>query len=469
MNNYSLMIKLFYFAAFFVKGIIAQAQPVSLSMTDAIHAGLVNYQSIQAKRNLLDASTALVQNARNQYLPDVTASIQQAYGTVNGQFGVFSSLAGFSTLATSGPTSPSQNWSAAFGSIYLLNTNWEFVSFGRLQSRIDAAYKQLLLDSADLTQEKFVQGVKIAGAYLNLLISQRFIKDAQSNLDRTVFVQQTVRARTLSGLNAGVDSSIANAEVSSAKLALIQAVNVEQQQRMQLFQLINISPGELSLDSSFFEHSPGTFSTSFQVANNPQVQYFKSRIDLSTSTEKLLQKSINPGLNVFGTFQGKGTGFDYNYSSQYPDNYSKNYFEGVNPNRYNYLLGIGIGWNIISMAKIRQQVKAQEFVTEAFRNQYDLISTQLRDQLILSDQQIDNALKSLQEVPVEFKAASDAYLQKTVLYKNGLSNIVDVQQALYNLNKAEIDLSVAYINIWQALLLKSAASGDFDLFVKQVK
>jgi len=60
-------------------------------------------------------------------------------------------------------------------------------------------------------------------------------------------------------------------------------------------------------------------------------------------------------------------------------------------------------------------------------------------------------------------------LQKTVLYKNGLTNIVDVQQALYNLNRAETDMSVAYINVWQALLLKAAASGDFDLFIKQVK
>ena len=63
----------------------------------------------------------------------------------------------------------------------------------------------------------------------------------------------------------------------------------------------------------------------------------------------------------------------------------------------------------------------------------------------------------------------DAYVQKSVLYKNGLANIVDVQQALYNLNRAETDRSVAYINVWQALLLKAAASGDFDLFLKQVK
>ncbi|HXB45560.1 MAG TPA: TolC family protein [Puia sp.] len=447
----------------------ASAQQSQLNLSDAIRTGLNNYQNIQAKRNYVSASAALVQNAKNQYLPDVTASIQHAYGTVNGQFGALSSFGGGAGVSSSGPIYSSQSWNAAFGSIYFVNTNWEFISFGRLQSKIDLASKQLFLDSANLTQEKFVQSVKIAGAYLNLLIAQRFEQNAQSNVDRASFVQQTVIARTRSGLNPGVDSSIANSDLSSAKLSLIQAINTEQQERSQLCQLINITPDILVLDTSYFSNSPGNYNTSFPVANNPQVQFFKSRIDQSSSTEKFLQKSINPGLNLFGTFQGKGSGFDYNYTPGLDGNYSKNYFDGISPSRYNYVFGFGIAWNVISPAKIRQQVKAQQFVTAAYRNEYDLIATQLKDQLLLSDQQIENSIKSIREVPLEFKAASDAYLQKTVLYKNGLSNIVDVQQALYNLSRAETDVSVAYINVWQALLLKAAASGDFDLFIKQVK
>ncbi len=445
-----------------------RAQQNQFNLSDAVKTGLHNYQGIQAKRNYVNASAALVQNAKNQYLPDVTASIQQAYGTVNGQYGVIGSFGGGAGVSSSGPLYSNQSWNAAFGSVYLVNTNWEFVSFGRLQSKIDVANKQLLLDSANLTQEKFVQSVKIAGAYLNLLIAQRFVENAQSNVDRASYVKQTVIARTKSGLNPGVDSSIANADLSSARLTLIQAVNTEQQQRNQLCQLINIIPDILHLDTSYFSATPSTYNTSFPVENNPQVQFFKSRIDESSSAEKYLQKSINPGLNVFGTFQGKGSGFDYNYTPAI-DAYSKNLFDGVNPTRYNYVLGLGIAWNIISPAKIKQQVRAQQYVTAAYQNEYDLVSTQLKDQLLLSNQQIDNSIKSIKEVPVEYKAASDAYLQKTVLYKNGLTNIVDVQQALYNLSRAETDMSVAYINVWQALLLKAAASGDFDLFVKQVK
>ena len=236
---------------------------------------------------------------------------------------------------------------------------------------------------------------------------------------------------------------IANSDLSAAKLSLIQSINNEQQLRNQLCQLINIAPAVLILDTNYFANQPLDYNTNFAVANNPQVQFYKSRIDYSSTTEKYLQRSINPGLNLFGTFQGKGSGFDYNYTPLLDANYSKSYFDGINPSRYNYLVGVGIGWNILSPAKIKQQVKAQQFVTAAYQNEYDLISTQLHDQLLLSDQQIENSINSIKEVPVEYKAASDAYLQKTVLYKNGLTNIVDVQQALYNLNRAETDMSVS--------------------------
>jgi hypothetical protein len=71
------------------------------------------------------------------------------------------------------------------------------------------------------------------------------------------------------------------------------------------------------------------------------------------------------------------------------------------------------------------------------------------------------------EAPVQVKAASDAYTQKTVMYKNGLSTIVDLTQALFVLNRAETDRDIAFSNVWQALLLKAAALGDFGLFINE--
>lgn len=440
----------------------------TLLLSDAVKTGLNNYQSIKARSNYIKVSAEQVSNVKNQYLPDITVALQEAYGTVNGQFGPAAAFGG-AGLASAGPSFSKQSWNAAFGSVYLLNANWEFITFGRLHARIEAAQSQVQLDSANLLQEQFVHSVRVAGTYLNLLIAQRFIQNAQANIDRAASVQQSVLARAKSGLIAGVDSSIANAEVSGARLAYLQAVSNEQRIRNQLAQLLNAAPDPFLLDSSFFSQTPANFTTSFAVSENPQVKFYERRIDQSNATERFLRKSINPGLNLFGTFQGRGSGFDYNYTPDFADRYTKSYLDGIKPERYNYLLGIGITWNLMSPFKIKHQAKSQSYISAAYKDEYDLVATQLKDQLVLADQQIDNSLKSIQEAPLQLKAATDAYTQKTVLYKNGLANIVDVQQALFTLNRAQTDNSVAYINIWQALLLKAAASGDFDLFIKQVK
>jgi len=442
------------------------SQPLLLS--DAINTGLKNYQSIQAKRNYLQASTALVQNTRNEYLPNVIASVQQDYGTINGQYGPLAAV-GVPGVSSSGPISPSQNWNAAFGSLYFLNTNWEFFTFGRLKSKISLANAQVQKDSADLVQEQFIHSVKISGAYLNLLATQKLVDNAQKNLERALYVQQAVIARTRSGLNAGVDSSLANAEVSRARLALIEARNGELQVRNQLAQFLSIPPAAFNLDTTFFINMPAEVKTNSSISQNPQVKFFQSRINQSDVATAYLKRSILPGVNLFGIIQTRGSGFNYDYSPATNPKYSHDVMDGIKPTRSNYVAGLSIAWNITSIAKIKQQVKAQQFVTNAYKNEYDQVTTQLQDQLILADQRFENSLQSVHEVPQQYKAAADAFLQKSVLYKNGLTNLVDLQQAQFALNRAETDLYVAYLNVWQALLLKAAASGDFDLFVKQVK
>lgn len=447
----------------------AQQNQTPLLLSAAISNGVNSYQSIQAKKNYYDASKALLQNTRNEYLPNVIAGVQAAYGTVNGQFGPLSigSVAG---VSSSGPAFGTQSWNAAFGAQYVVNTNWEVFSFGRLRSRIEASAARASTDSADIAQEQFVQGVKIADAYLNLLVTQRLIGNAQANLDRAKYVQKVVIAKATNGLIAGVDSSITNAQVSSAKIAIIDAQAREQEQRNRFAQLINSAPVEYNLDTSFyFREVPKTYNEDYKIEDNPQVQFYQSRVIQSDAYANSLKKSIMPGVNLFGIFQTRGSGFNSDYTPEYTNRYSKNILDGLNPSRSNYVTGVSIAWNIMSIAKIKQQITAQRLLSRGYASETDLVSTQLKDQVVLADERIENALQRFKEVPIQYKAANDAYIQKSVLYKNGLTDIVDLQQALFALNKAETDVSISYINIWQALLLKAAATGDFNLFLNQVR
>jgi len=442
----------------------------ALSLKDAVQTALNNYGTIRAKANYVKASQANVTEAKREYLPDLNISAQQDYGTINGQNGPLYGYKGLS-VASSGPALAKQNWNAAFGALYLTNVNWDFFTFGRAREKTRVAQTLLARDQKDLIQERFQQSIRVSAAYLNLLAAQKLALSQQNNLDRAQALQTVVTARAKSGLNPGVDSSLANAEVSNARIALTNAIEFQQEQANQLAILMGVPPADFVLDSVFVSRIPTALSMdpgqALALASHPLLKYYQERINVSNEQAKYLKTFNYPTFSLFGVLQDRGSGFDYNYGTQFPDAYTGNYLKGVSFGRGNYLLGLGMVWNLASPLRVHQQVASQNFISAGLKEEYGLVDQQLKAQLVLSGTKIKNALDNYREAPIQVKAAADAYLQKTVLYKNGLSTIVDVTTALFTLNRAETDRDIANNNVWQALLYKAAASGDFGLFINE--
>lgn len=448
-------------------GSIVRAQQV-LTLKQAVETAVANYGSIKAKAAYAQASEASVKQSQREYLPDLNLSAQQDYGTINGLNGPSYGFKGGSTAA-SGPALPAQNWNAAFGALYLANISWDFFSFGKAKEKINVARSTLARDKSDLTQETFQHEVKVAAAYLNLLATQRLVRSWQNNLDRATALRGVVITRALNGLIPGVDSSQANAEMSSARITLTKAIDAEQEQSNQLARLMGVPAQDFVLDTLFLNKVPTGAYDSASLQQHPVLQYYQSRIALSNQQAKYYHTFNYPTFSAFGLIQGRGSGFDWNYGQLGAnlDHYTSNYWDGVKSMRGNYLVGLGMSWNLTTPLRIKQQVSAQKATSLALQAEYDLASQQLQAQLDLSAKKMKNALANYAEAPIQVKAASDAYHQKEVLYTNGLSNIVEVTQALYIVNRSETDRDIAYTNVWQALLLKAAASGNFDLFINE--
>ncbi|RQO74007.1 transporter [Pedobacter sp. KBW06] len=438
-----------------------------LKLKDAISTALNNYGSIKAKGNYVNASEAGVQQARRDYLPNLSLSAQQDYGTINGQNGPSYGLGGLG-VASSGPSFDRQNWNAAFGALYLANVNWDFFTFGRIKEKIKVAQTLLKRDANDLAQEKFQHEIRVSAAYLNLIAAQRLRKSQERNLDRAITFKNTAVIRASNGLIAGVDSSLAKAEVSSAKIALTKAKDLEQEQANRLGILMGITATDMVLDTASITRVPSVLYQDSLLNENahPLLKYYRNRVELSNEQAKLFRRSYYPTFSLFGVMQGRGSGFSSAYA-QNQSAFTQNYADGINPVRGNYLVGVGMVWNLTSILRTHPQVRAQEYLSKGLQDEYELVGQQLQAQVAIADAKLKNALSNYNEAPVQVKAASDAYLQKNTLYKNGLSTIVDLTQALYTLNRAETDRDIAYTNVWQALLLKSAALGNFDLFINE--
>jgi outer membrane protein TolC len=441
-----------------------------LTLKQAVQTAQANYGTIRAKANYVKASQANVKETRREYLPDINFAAQQDYGTVNSAFGPLGSYK-IASIPSSGPVLANQNWNAAFGSLYLTNVNWDFFQFGRAKERTKTAQTIANRDQSDLDQERFQQSIRVSAAYLNLLAAQKLVFSQQRNLERTVTFQIVVTARAKSGLNPGVDSSLANAEVSNAKIALTNAIELEQEQANQLAQLMQVTPPDsnnYALDTVFVSKIPASLGSApaQTLENHPVLKFFKERINVSDEQTKYLKTFYYPTFSLFGAFQDRGTGFGSTYGAQ-PDSYTNNYLKGVSFGTANYLVGIGVFWNLTTPLRVHEQVVAQKFTSEGLREEYGLINQELKAQTVLAETRIRNALDNYHEAPIQVKAATDAYTQKETLYKNGLATIVDVTTASFILNQAESQRDIAFTNVWQALLFKAASSGDLALFLNE--
>lgn len=460
------MLRKITFLLFISLGLLTESNAQNvLTLKGAVEAAIKNYGSIKAKQAYAKSSQTSIEQAKRDALPNINFSLQQDIGTINGQNGPLYGFGGLS-VGSSGAALPSQNWNSAFGSLYLTNVNWDFFSFGKAKEYVKVAQSVADRDNRDLSQEIFQQQIKVAAAYLNLQAAQQLSYSYKRNLDRIDTVRHVVVTRALNGLVAGVDSSMANADYANALIAYTRSVDNVQQQENNLAFLMGIDSVSFLLDSTSIVKIPANIPDSNSLQNHPQLLFYKSRIALSEQQKKYFKTQYYPTFSLVGVLQTRGSGFAYDYGQNLGD-YSMGYWDGIKPTRTNYLFGVGVVWNITQPYRLSQQVKSQDFITKGLQEEYSLTEKQLKAQLQLSDTKWQNAITVYRQVPAQLKAAGDTYMQRSVMYQNGLANMVDLSQAIYALVTAETDRDIAVSNIWQALLLKAAATGDFGIFINE--
>jgi len=437
-----------------------------LNLSDALQRAVDQHDKIKSKRTLVQSAEQNTIFQNKQFLPDVTLGAQQSYGTINAQNGPMYAHGGLASAATSMPLAE-QNWNAAFGSLYFANVNWNVFTFGKKTNQVALARTKEQTATADVDQIIFEHQVKVAASYLNLLASQRIKFVQGKNTERAQVFFDMTYSRATSGLIPEVDVSLAKAEVSHARSLEIKSYDKELAYSKQLAVLLDDDFQTYELDSVFNTSVPIMLWDQIQskIARHPLLELQQRKIDESAQSEKFIHSHKMPNINIFGVVQGRGSGFDWNYVQ---DNtaYSSSYFKGAGIQRSNYLLGGTLSWNLTNIFRFDSKIKEQQFQSQSLKQDYTLLEKELNAQTNLAKVQFQNAVDNLEETKVQLTASQLAHRQHTALYENGLTTLVDFTQALYSLNRAEVDYEIAQNNVWQAMLLLASAQGDISVLLK---
>lgn len=460
--------KMHYFALVMFCLVSRNSLAQTVTLPHALERSVQNFEKIKAKEAIVKASKENITYQKSRYLPDFTLMAQQSYGTINAQNGPLYSYGGLGSAATSMPLQE-QNWNAAFGSLYLANINWDLFTFGKIKKQVAVAKADENVAQKDLDQVKFQHQVKVGATYLNLIAAQRIKYVQDKNLERALVVETTTKSRAESGLIPEVDYSLAKAEAANAKSAVIKAYDMELDHSKSLAVLLGDDYQTYTLDSLFTAKTPAILpEITANTSKHPILEWQNSAILKSEQQQKLQTALGLPTLSAFGVIQGRGSGFDWNYVQ---DNsaFSKSYSDGIGIDRSNYVIGFNLSWNLTNLYRYSSKNREQKFVTQSLKNEYEYMNQELIAQQKLANDKLKNAYENFEDTKIQVTAATEAYNQHTALYNNGLTTIVDLTQSFYTLNRAEVEYEIAQNNIWQALWIKAAASGDLNIMLNAIQ
>jgi outer membrane protein TolC len=185
-----------------------------------------------------------------------------------------------------------------------------------------------------------------------------------------------------------------------------------------------------------------------------------SVIDEVKARERALDRSYFPRFNLQGTTYARGTGARTDGATGGP-------FAGFGPNIQNWALGLTVTFPALDLPSLRARRQIEAHRERAETARYEKALQDLAGPLEKARATLDGARRVAQNTPVQLEAARATEQQATARYKAALGTIVEVADAERLLTQAEIDDSLARLNVWRALLAMAAAQGDLGAFLQQ--
>jgi outer membrane protein TolC len=353
-----------------------------------------------------------------------------------------------------------------YSNVSIAFLDWELINFGAYKAQDAVAAANLTVQQNDLQKERFLLQGAVLSAYYNVLKNYYLLQYGRRAVDRIDTIRQAINAYVINGLRPGVDSAIANAELSKARLTLLETSRQLAQAKTELGLLTGIDTSLITPDTAnaFLPKQMVLPNSNSDVSiYHPLLQYYQSQYRMNLANENAIKKNYNPKIKLLASGWLRGSTIDP------AGNFHNDVAKAITNNRYNYLAGIAVTYNPFDLRKKHDQLAVQQFRTQASEQQYTLEKEKLQNAIQQANVNVTVAIQKLNEIPVQLQAATDAYNQRLALYNAGLANIIDVVNAYYVLNRAETDLVLAQDEYRKAIFQKAYAGNQIAQLLTLLK
>jgi len=433
----------------------------TLSIASVVENAERDYPLIHVTEAELNASIANIRLSRTAYLPRVDGMAQLNRATRNNVFGTL--LPQGILPSMSGPVINSNNGGSVWGSATGLLVNWQPFDFGLRRANVQSAVEGRDKADATVRRTRLEVSTAAADAYLTVLAAGQTKQAAQAAVDNWETVRQSVHALTSAELRPGADESRIDAEkaVAMTQLALAQeALDMSHATLAKFLTQTNDSGSEVA-SSEVLSRLPamGDESVPFQPAANPMMAEQKASVAQSAAQLHATERSWVPQFNLEAAAYGRGTGAELNGQRLSGAN-------GMAPNVGDYAVGVNITFPFMDFASIHAREASQASTLVATQAQEQLTSRELQEQFAQAAAALRASRAVAENTPIGLSSAQTSFAQANARYKAGLSAIDDLAQAQRLLVQAQIDDSIARLNVWRAFLHLQAVRGDLQPFLQ---
>lgn len=416
-----------------------------------------NYSGVGVKNSDVEAAKLNERAAKSGMLPLLKAQAQTTYGTYEGSAGAFFPQPGFFNVSGSGNSLNGNNLAAnSFGSTTI---DWELFSFGRLRKENEAA--KALSSKSIYEKDAYLLSLKkqLSERYISLLYNEAKLNWTETNAQRLNEIRKTTSGLSASGLKPAADSLLASSsyiqsmgendkwkgykEAAFIKLLELYAGDSVVNYAASAYRFSNPERNHLKINN--------TVNSSHPILNalDKQAQYY------AVSGEAQKRASL-PSLHLLGGYAYRGTGINSNGAE------SGAWSGGFNNGTKNFLVGVGVTWNITSLRT--NYFKGEELLKEAESEKllYSQYEQAMRADLTASQAKIFQQSEQLQKTRLAVKQSEDAYNMYLARYKSGLITLSELLQVRTLLEQAENNHIEASREYWMLLAYEAELTADFD-------
>ncbi len=450
----------FFLIAYVFSFSAAFGQQVNLSLKDALKRVEANLPQLEAYRQQALASKENIALAKNSMVPEMNAGYQLNSATFNNITGM--SYPGF-LLPISGPPSPTNEMNFVPGSALGTIVKWNPFTFGQRNAAVEKATAAFKEANALYNEQLFRYQYSTLNVYLDAVYATQVMNTIKAGIDRNKAGLGQSLVLASAGLKQGIDTVQFQAAITQGEIDLLETEKVYIDKMTSLRNLTGIpeDTGKITLTDTAFSAQLQLSTDTANHLTHPLYQTISTRQATTAAELKQLQKLFAPQLDIWGNVYTRASGVDATGNINKAD--------GFQFSRTNAGIGLQLNFPVLQFSKINIQKRQYNLLLKAGEASLQQADRDISTQTQAAIQQYEKDVQITDKTPALLKASRDVYQGLSISYEHGLIDYTRLEQAQYDLVKAELNNANAHLQLWRSLLRVAIAKGNLDIFLSQLK